>query len=547
MQITTHATVGASDSTQDIIEQILRIRGVGKDEEKEFLNPVLPDLSDLIAQLGIDIIQLDHAKSIVDQAIAQGQKICVYGDYDADGITATAIMWLTLSKLGAKVLPFIPSRTRHGYGLSDASVAELLSGQGFANSKYRDFVPDIIITVDNGIVASKQIQKLVGAGKKVILTDHHQPTDSLPNCDALIHTIKTSGAGISWVAARYFSKDATFAKERIDLATIGIVADQMPVIGVNRGVIKYGLKAIEQTNLLGLRTILSNAGIAGKALTTYDINYVIGPRINAVGRIDDALAALRLLCTGNKQVADELSQSMELLNKERQQLTDSAIEDALKHIDDNKITIVASADYHHGVIGLIAGKLAEKTHKPAIAMSIDGNLVKGSARSVTGVNVTELLRKHAGLLSGVGGHEQAAGFSLPIANLDEFISALTEDVNTNIGDDLLQNTTIVDLEIPITSTSLELASAVERLEPYGIGNIKPRFVSFNLNVLEDRAMGDGGKHHKLTIECKGKSRTAIWFNGQPITKAIKTLIYSLNINNWKNKKELQLVASYVEI
>jgi single-stranded-DNA-specific exonuclease len=282
-------------------------------------------------------------------------------------------------------------------------------------------------------------------------------------------------------------------------------------------------------------------------LTTYDVGFVLAPRINAVGRIDNALDALRLLCTGNKELATTLSISMEQLNKDRQELTKSAVDDALKRVGDGKLIVVASHNYHHGVIGLIAGKLAEHTHRPALAMSISGELVKGSARSVTGVNVTELLRRHSGLLLGVGGHEQAAGFSLFASNLDEFVAAVTADASTSISDDLLVNTVFVDLKLQLSQNTIELARALETLEPFGIGNQKPRFVAHNLKVVADRAMGALGNHHKLTVEADGKNFTVLWFNGQSVQGRVKSLVYTLDVNTWQNKSELQLVASYVEI
>lgn len=547
MQIQTRAKATSSDTSATIMQTLLRQRGITAEAADGFLHPTLPPLSSLITSLHLNISALKSVKDIVTQGIRDNKNFCVYGDYDADGITATAIMWQTLAGMGARALPFIPSRSKHGYGLSARSVEELLSGSIFQDSKFPGFVPDIIITVDTGIVANQEVAQLRASGKIVIVTDHHQPGKILLGCDALVHTQDTSGAGISWIVARYLSGDSQQTLRRIDLATIGIVADQVPVTGVNRSIIYQGLKAIEQTNLVGLYSILELSGIAGKTLATYDINYVLAPRINAVGRIDNATDALRLLCTNNKTQAQKLSSSMELLNKDRQELTATAVEDALKHIDDHKITIVASRDYHHGIIGLIASKLAEHAHKPAVAMSIDGDLVKGSARSVTGVNVTNLLRRQSHLLLGVGGHEQAAGFSLSKDNLDEFVVKLTQDADTNIGDELLVDTVVVDLELPLTQVSLELAEELKALEPFGIGNPKPRFVSHNLVVIDDKKMGIDGKHHKLTVSSGSHQFTILWFNGQSVSGSIKSLVYTIDINKWQNKKELQLVASYVEV
>jgi single-stranded-DNA-specific exonuclease len=289
-------------------------------------------------------------------------------------------------------------------------------------------------------------------------------------------------------------------------------------------------------------------GVGSKELTTYDISFGLAPRINAAGRIYSPLDALRLLCTSDAKLAGELATKIESHNKDRQEYTDSALKNAIAAKVDHKV-IVIIGDYHEGVIGLVAGKLAEMWNRPAVVMSDNGEVIKGSARSIPGINITELLRTLKTPFLGLGGHEQAAGFSISKSAVNNFIKELERLGDECIDEKLLVKTHSCDLELPLKATSLSLAKILHALEPYGMANPKPKFLFRSLAVLEDRQLGSEGKHRKLTIEQGGITRELMLFNTKedyPL-KSIKAVIATIDINVWRDKESLQLIASYVEV
>lgn len=541
------------DASDKIFASILRGRGITtKKAVTEFLRPSTPALDNLLKDISVNKQMLVKANKIIKEAIKNGDDICVFGDYDADGITSTSILWQTLTMLGsgsrARILPFIPDRTRHGYGLSTKAVTDIFDGSAWAHTTYKDFQPKLIITVDNGIVANDVVKDLKSKGLKVIITDHHQPGLEFPPCDVLVHSIDTSGAGISWLLSLYLSDSLDAVSDMIDLACIGIVADQIPLTGVNRAIVASGLKKLRHTNNLGLKAMLSQAGIEDKSLTTYDVNYIIAPRINAVGRIDNPLDGLRLLCSKDTKVVKELASTIEKHNINRQALTDSSIKSALKENSEHKIVISASKEYHEGIIGLVAGKLVESHTKPALVISTGELVSKGSARSLGDINITDILRNHSDLLLSVGGHQLAGGFSLETKNIPAFIKAVYEYADSHIEDKELEKKIVVDGEIRLKQATKTLAHLLSSLEPFGIGNFKPKFISHDLNVVEDRVIGKTGKHRKLVVEQDGETRDVIWFNGSSPHKleTIKDLVYTIEINVWRDKESVQLSAQYVE-
>lgn len=510
--------------------------------------PVLT-LPYLLQEARLKQADLTRAKQLIDAALTRGEDILVYGDYDADGLTATSIMWLTLIGLAkgtkARILPFVPDRHRHGYGLSSLSLADIKSGRAFVDTAYPDFHPSLLITVDNGIVANEAVRELESQGVRVIITDHHVPSESLPPSSCIIHSTITSGAGLSWIVALFLSHSHPAILGLVGLATIGIVADQMPLTGLNRAVVIAGLANLTESRQEGILALKAAAGMSGRAVTTYDINFGLAPRLNAAGRLSTPLDGLRLLCTSNKAQATTLALSIESLNKKRQELTETMISDALTKPVRHKLIMLSSRDYHEGVIGLVAGKLAEHHHRPAIVIAKTDSLCKGSARSVKGVNITALLRKHASLFTSLGGHDQAAGFSLPSSNLAKLEAALYHDADLEIDDKLLVKEYHADLALPLRSCTLELARLLKQLEPYGLGNPKPSFVTTNLAVLSSRSLKNG-QHHKLALEQGGVTRDLLWFNSPGLGElsSIQELLFSLDINVWVERETVQLTHHY---
>lgn len=552
IKIKTKVKDGAN--AQEIFEAILESRGYKTAKERDaFLHPPEPSLEYLLKESGVTKTVLAKAKKILDAHISLGHDICVFGDYDADGVTSCAIMWQAITAYAkqqgssSRILPFIPDRHKHGYGLGDKAVGEVIIGTAFGTGQYKDFSPKLIITVDTGIVAHAGIKSFRDAGIDVIVTDHHLPLEvGLPPATAIIHTLHTSGAGVAWIVAMYLLGEP--GMQLLDLVTIGVVADMMPLTGLNRSIAAHGLKLLSHTKRVGLIAMKTVMGVAEKSLTTYDISFGIAPRINASGRIYNPLDALRLLCSSNPEISQVLAGKIESHNKDRQEYTDRALKMVVGKDIAHKI-IVVIGDYHEGVIGLVAGKLTELFHRPAVVMSDNGDVIKGSARSVSGVNITDLLRSLQTPFLGLGGHDQAAGFSLAKDQVAPMKDELEQLADTTIADSLLLKSHSADLSLPLSSTSLSLAKLLHTLEPFGMRNQKPKFLLENLTVLEDRKLGAEGKHRKLTVEQNGTTRELMLFNAKedyPL-KYIKALICTIDINVWQNKESLQLIGSYVEL
>lgn len=552
MTITVLGQIDPQASAQTIFTELLNSRNIKSPKDREkFLNPPLPTLEFLYQQTGL-LDSLTQAQALLDSHLKAGHDICIFGDYDADGVTATATLYLSLKKYLAKqnstsrLLPFIPDRHRHGYGLSTLAVSEVSSGVAFAESSFTDFSPQLIITVDTGIVANEGIQSFRDQQIDVILTDHHLPDSTLPPANHILHTTITSGAGLAWIFGCHLLGDTT---QYLDLATVGIVADMMPLVGFNRSLVTKGLTDLKNTSNPGLKAILVNLAKTNKALTTYDISFGIAPRLNAAGRIYSPLEALRLLCTQDVGSATKLATQIESFNRDRQNLTDQAITQALSQPVLHKIIVITGL-FHEGVIGLVAGKLTEKFARPSIVISQNGSdVVKGSARSIPGFNITSFLRSLTTPFAGLGGHDQAAGFSLNAQDLPRLTQEIFDQADRIIDDTLLIHHHTADLELTLSQTTLTLTKMISELEPYGMGNLKPKFLLKDLSVIEDRAMGENGQHHKLTVVSDGLTRELLMFNSShshPL-QHLKECIVNLDINYWKNQENLQLISTYVQI
>lgn len=518
--------------TEEIIKILLENRGLKTHKSQQnFLNPENPQKI-MAKDLDISTKDLDKAVSRIKKAIKNKEKIIIYGDYDTDGVCATAILWETLYNLGADVLPFIPKR-EEGYGLKVDRIEE------FAKNGVK-----IIITVDQGIVAYAQSEGALKAKVDLIITDHHALGKKLPKAFAIIHTLKLSGAGVSWFLAKQFGYTS------LDLVTIGTIADLMPLTGVNRSLVVYGLESLQKTKRIGLQKLFFKAGIKQENISTYEIGYLIAPRINAAGRIKDPMDALRLLCVKNEEKAEMYAQILEEKNKERQvmmeQMTVHARELWLKEDSKGKLIFISNEIYEEGIIGLIAGKLTEEFYRPSIILSTGDKYSKASARSIYGFNIVEAINTCVDLLESCGGHEMAAGFSVENSKLVELKKRLVALAQENISEEMLQPRLRIDLELNFTDLSLELASALQKLAPFGLGNPEPVFMSDNLRIVEARIVGSDGKHLKLKVTDAGDNTIeAIAFGMGSQMTALATdksvsAAYNLDINEWNNEKKLQL-------
>lgn len=529
---------------KDIIARLLLVRGLTDKTDIEFFlvppNPVVLTSKDV----EIDKKSLGSAVRRIQKAIEGKESVVVYADYDADGITAGAIMWETLWKLGARVMPYIPHRAEEGYGLSTKGI----------DAVREQYDPSLIITVDHGITAADKVAYAKKLGIDVIVTDHHVQPKKVPDC-LIVHTTKLAGSGVSWFVAKEVALASKNEKaienvhDLLALAAMGTIADLVPLIGPNRAIAKYGLMAMRKTHRVGLNALMSDAGIDKTAIETYTISHMLAPRLNAMGRLEHALDALRLLCTNDSAKATLLAQKLGLTNKERQQLTEDSVIHAHTILPDTskKLIFIAHESYNQGIIGLIAGRLTEEFYRPTIVVAVGEEFSKASARSIHGFNIIDAIRTSSDLLVDAGGHPMAAGFTVLTKNLPKLQKNLEEYVGSTLTDDLLERVLKIDMEISLTAVTESLWSGIQQFAPFGIGNMEPVFASRGLLVREARLIGATKKHLKFKVRTQGVSEDidAIAFNmagelaklspDKPVDMA-----YAIDMNEWNGRRKLQL-------
>lgn len=529
MKIKAHKTV--KDETVDEIYESILIRRI-KTNREEFLSPPHPDKIDL-SQLFTSTKKLkaDLKKlfDLIDTCKKQDKTIIVYGDYDADGVTATAIMWETLQFLGFRTLPFIPERKQHGYGLSKMAIDQI-------KDKYD---PGLIITVDCGITAHQEAKYAKYKNVPLVITDHHAASDKkLPPADVVFHSLLVSGSGMSFFISReilnhYLVDDKKAGLHRISdhvvLATVGSIADLVDIGGITRSIVKHGLEMINKSPRHGLSLIIQDK----KDLNAFDIGFGVSPTINVFGRIADPMDALRLLCTNDRQRAKSLhDKSIELISSRRQ-----LVSNALKNYDNLKmndaIVAIVSVDMEEGIIGLVASDCVKKFGKPALIMCKSGSYYKGSMRSVVGVDCAKLLSQVSDLTESAGGHMMAGGFLIKEENIDEFLRKANDHVKQ------LKNNKIdhmqVDVLLPHLLSTLELAHKISLMAPFGKGNELPLFASI-IKVNKVIAMGKTQKHAKVVTNQDSISTEFIFFNGYDIAKEFidhdVVVVYQLEVDRW---------------
>ncbi|MDP3955464.1 MAG: single-stranded-DNA-specific exonuclease RecJ [bacterium] len=530
-----------SQKTEDgIIKIILSNRGLKtKKEIEEFLNPPNP-FTLTASRLDINQKEVDKAVRRIKKAIEKDEKIIVYGDYDTDGVCATAIMWQTLNSLGAKVMPYIPKRDE-GYGMKIEKLEEFRkSGVG------------LIVTVDQGIIACEQVEHANKIGLDVIITDHHLPEREKPKAEAIIHTTELAGAGVAWFLA------AKIGKPGRELAAIGTVCDIMPLVGANRSIVKYGLAELRKTKNPGLLALCKEAGIDPLKIGTYEIGYLLGPRINAAGRMDDAMDALRLLCTNNKDRAEEIASKINQHNRNRQLLTEQMTTHArnywIAEESKGKFIFVSHESYEEGIVGLVAGRLMEEFYLPTVIVSKGAQYSRASARSINGFNMVEAIRACSDILGAHGGHAMAAGFTIETKKLDELKERLILLSEKTLSDELLTPVIKIDLELGCGNLDFSLCKKISEFEPFGISNPEPVFLTRDLTVTDARQVGNKGAHLKLKVSCPdtGKTFDAIGFGfgkhfSQLKPDTVIDLVYYLVEDSWNGQERIQLKLKDLKI
>lgn len=523
-------------SQTELLQQLFKNREL--QDTQDFLTPQAPaEIS--ISSLNIDEQQLKKAVKRIQVAIKNKEKVLIYGDYDADGITATSLVWLTLNHLGLATQPFIPDRLKHGYGMSLAALEEI----------QQTYQPALIITVDNGIVAHQELEWLKQHQIDVIVTDHHQPSTKKLSATAIVHTTSISGAGVAWMLMREL--DQAYASQLLDLVAISTIADQMPLLLANRSFVYYGIEQLRHNTRPGLKALFQTANINCDEINADTIGFMIAPRINAAGRIAQGLTAARLLCTRKLSAAIALAENLEQLNQDRQDLTLDQYKIALQQVEQQsqqKLLIVTSDKFHEGVIGLLSGKLTEKFYQPSIAISTENKVVKASARSVKGVNITDLIRQVEAELLSVGGHELAAGFSTSKEKLPTVIQKLQELANQSIAPELLEPSLQIDALVAEALLNLKTCKLFSQLEPFGIANPQPILAIKNMIVKDAFSMGKDKQHLKLVLAVKEddyQTVNAVGWNLGYLTSKLKLhthidLAFNLELNQWQGKESVQL-------
>lgn len=532
--------LGEYNIDNDIINTLLSLRGINSTlERREYLG--YSDLNSLLQQTSLEFRKsLIQGKELISLAIEHKIPIVIHGDYDTDGICATAILYKTLKReLGYnQVYYFIPNRFEHGYGLSkksiDAAIARVTDDIGIPPKEI------LFVTVDSGITSVVEVQYINSLGCKVVITDHHQKPNILPEAACILWQDVLVGTSIAWILSRALGSKDT---QSIGLCALATVTDLQPVVGFNRYFVKKGLDILNKDLNLGLQKLITIAGKGAREITTYDLGWVIGPRLNASGRLVNADISLKLLIEEDPVQLEKYAWELNKVNAERQDITTSMFElSGVTHLESiPRIFISERDDYHEGIIGLVAARIAQLYYRPAVVISLSDEFGKGSVRSIPGINIISILRDFEHLFVSLGGHPMAAGFTIPRVNIPTLTSNLRQYFDTIDDSTLFEPKLDVDLRIPLDVLDLNLIAKVKELEPFGIGNKEPVFMSESVGLLDFRVVGKDEKHVSLKFYKNGKTFKAIFFSNRAYFESFNfkvgdtlDIVYTANIGNYNN-------------
>ncbi|MBI5037099.1 MAG: single-stranded-DNA-specific exonuclease RecJ [Candidatus Kerfeldbacteria bacterium] len=534
-----------------LVLQLLVNRGLSDQAEiDEFLNPDY-------GQDTHDPFLFRHMHRAIDRtmkAIEAGEKIVVHGDYDADGVCASAIMVSTLQALGADVSVYIPHRMSEGYGLNMNTVAELQKQKVC-----------LVITVDCGISNAPEIAEAEKRGIDIIVTDHHEEPPSLPTAFAIINPSVAAdeypfralaGSGVAFKFAQALIKEDAgkklkegFEKWLLDLVALGTIADMVPLIGENRTLTKYGLIVLRKTRRLGIQALAQSARINLPSVDGTGVGFGLVPRLNAAGRIDHANTAYELLMTEDSDEAKQVAENLDKNNKERQRVTESMVQESkrqLGEVGDARILFAMGKDWSAGLVGLVAGRIMDQFDRPVIVMGERDGEIMGSGRSIPGFDITAALVKSSQYLDRYGGHASACGFTLKPGALEAFKSSMTALAGEALRLEDLTKRLVVDARAVLADINWELVSQLEGFEPCGQGNPTVRLLAEKLEVVDFQKVGAEGKHLRLQVVQSGVTKKVIafgkgatWGNDLSIGEMVD-IVFELSINEWNGSRELQL-------
>ena len=545
-----------------LVAQVMIERDIATpDEAHTYIEPESQDLPSPLAEFE----DLKTSVELLTQAIAEGEQIAICGDYDADGMTSTALLLRALKHLGANVDYAIPSRMKDGYGINNRIVEEFAEkGVG------------LILTVDNGISAYEPIERAIELGLSVIITDHHDLPEKLPPADAILNPKLLpdsspykglAGVGVAYIlaiaTAQSLGKLKGLTNPIMELFTLGTIADLAPLTGVNRRWLKRGLRALPNSQLEGIQALMQVAGVdeEQKQLKPDDIGFRLGPRINAVGRIGDPQMVIELLTTDDPGLALERAMQCEQINQHRRQLCEQIEKEAIALVENtpipwkrDRILVVVAAGWHHGVIGIVASRLVERYGVPVFIGTYEDHedkdappsprMIRGSARSIDEFNVFDALNYCSDLLGKFGGHRAAGGFSFPADNLEQVKQRLSEFAHKCLEVEHLKPLVKIDAQASLGQIDNQLYEQIEGLQPWGIGNSTPVFWTPNVRVVEQRAIGKSQGHLKLTlqeVDSTTQIKALAWRWGEycPLPEYLD-IAYKLKENHWNGETNIEL-------
>lgn len=511
------------------------------DEIYKFLNPELSNLHDPFL-----FKQMEKAVDRILKAVKSKEKILIYGDYDVDGTTGSALLYLVLKKLGASPEIYIPNRLNEGYGVTD-------KGMEYCLNSY----VNLIITIDCGMGAAHRVRMLQEKGIDVIVVDHHEVGDEMVPAVAVLNSkIENypfnglAACGIAFKLVQGIAGKANLPEEEIweylDLVALATVCDVTPLVDENRIFVREGLKVLSRTKNIGLKKLIENSKLKQQKINTHHLGFILGPRINAKGRLGDAKETVNLFTTENREEANEIGNKIEWENTERQKIQAKIVEEAEKEVETiPDIIVLAKESWHPGIIGIAASKLAEKFCRPVILIAISGNNGRGSARSIPGFNIYDALQQCKELFLAFGGHKTAAGFSIEIKNIAPLKDRLNSIAASKLKVEDMTPKYIIDKKIELTNTNGKLMGELEKIEPFGYGNPRPLFLSTTVQVVGyPKFVKDN--HIKFKIRDGNDMREAIGFGLKDLqveTGDFIDLIYELKKDDWGNNPK---VAFYVK-
>lgn len=521
------------------------------DFDEDAIFPTLTKLLDPKLFNELDVISYEIAN-----AVKKKRKIVVYGDYDADGITATALLVNFLRDINADVRYYIPSRFEEGYGLNKDAIRKI--------AKYAD----ILIVVDSGTNAVEELIYAKNLGLKVVVLDHHEPKEELPideNIKILNpklhpdinHLFKhLASVGIAFyvmIMLRRLLNIEIKLKPYLDIVSIGTVADVVPLSLINRIFVQKGIEEINKKRRVGIKALL--ASLALQNVTSFDIGYTIAPRLNAAGRLDDARKAVKLLTSKKEEESIFLSKELDFLNKKRQKLTEKAFRESQIKIRKEKelhTIVVGDTNWHPGIVGIVAGRLAEKYKVPAFVLSIKNGKAIGSVRSTGNINIFKLMEKNADLFDRFGGHPLAAGLTMPSAKISLLKERLSQDIK-ELSQRETEAVLEVDMEVPLKYWTIENVEKLKILEPFGEGNPYPQFLARNLRIDDFFMIGGANQHLKFWLKDEeGNIHSGLWWNASDHFKKISVgmyvdIVYTPKVSSWKGKTSIDFVIKDMEL